>query len=402
MSKMRRAAVALMCVTALAATTSGLSGCAADESSAGSGTSDTKAHGGDITIGASLELSGPTQSIGTAYKKALELEVADLNKKGGVLGGRKIRLIVKDNQTRPDQNIVNVNGFIRNDHVAAVVTGGCSACTVPVTSIVEKEKVPMIALSSASAVTQPVAQRQYTFKISPNPAQDAEVLLSDLKSKGVKSIGLLNVDNPYGQDGRKSVVALAKKDGIKVVSAQQFGQDDKDMSVQAKALAGAHPDAIVVWAVMPAAGIVAKDIKETGFKGGTYLDAGAGAELFIKGAQDAAEGTHLVFPRVLGINDDASDTSQVRAQKQWVKEYTAKYGIYSGFASFAGDALIMLTKAIDKAQSTDGPKVRDSLETLGFDGLSGPIQNSATEHSGLQQKALAVLEVKNGQWHLSK
>lgn len=402
MSKIRRTAVALMCATAVTAATAGLSGCAASESTSGSGASDTGSRGGDITIGASLELSGPTQSIGTAYKKALELEVAELNKgKKGVLGGRKIKLIIKDNQTKPDQNIVNVNGFIKNNHAAAVITGGCSACTVPVTSIVEKERVPVIALSSASAVTQPVAQRQYTFKISPNPSQDAEVLLSDLKSKGVKSIGLLNVDNPYGQDGRKSVFELAKKDGIRVVNTQQFGQDDKDMSVQAKALSASHPDAIVVWAVMPAAGIVAKNIRETGFKGGIYLDAGAGAELFIKGAQDAAEGTHLVFPRVLGITDDTSTTPQVLAQKQWVKDYTSKYGTYSGFASFAGDALIMLTKAIDKAQSTDGSKVRDSLETLGFDGLSGPIQNSAAEHSGLQKQALAVLEVKNGQWRLS-
>lgn len=398
MSKVRNMAIALTCATALAT-----AGCAADESSSdNSARSDGSSSGarGEITIGASLELSGPTQSIGTAYKNALDLEVAKLNRKG-VLGGRKIKLIIKDNQTKPDQNILNVNDLIKNDHVTAVISGGCSACTVPATGIVEKQKIPMIALSSASAVTEPVAQRQYTFKISPNPSQDAAVLLASLKAKGVKSIGLLNVDNPYGQDGRASVTELAKKQGIEVLSTQQFGQDDKDMSVQTKKLSALHPDAIVVWAVMPAAGIIAKNLKDTGFKGGVYLDAGAGAELFVKGAQDAAEGTHLVFPQVLAINDVTSDTPQVRVQKQWYKEYTAKYGAYSGFASFAGDALIMLTHAIERAQSTDGAKVRNSLENLGFDGLSGRIQNSPAQHSGLQQKALAVLEVKNGQWHLS-
>jgi branched-chain amino acid transport system substrate-binding protein len=383
-----RKAVVLTCV----AGTASLSGCAASES---------RAQGdSEILIGASLELSGPTQSIGTAYKKALELEVADLNKKG-VLGGKKIKLIVRDNQTNPNQNITNVNDFIRNQHVAAVITGGCSACDVPVTSIVEKQKIPMIALASAGAIVEPVAQRQYTFKISPNPSQDAEVLLSSVKQKGVKSIGLLNVNNPYGQDGRESVTELAKRDGIKVLGTQQFNQDDKDMSVQAKKLSDLHPDAIVVWAVMPAAGIVAKNIKDAGFKGGVYLDAGAGAELFVQGAQNAAEGTYMVFPRVLAINDVPSTTSQVTAQKQWFKAYSSKYGSYSGFASFAADAMIMLTKAIEQAHGTDGVKVRNALETLAIDGLSGRIKNSTQQHSGLQPQALSLLVVKNGEWHLS-
>ena len=92
----------------------------------------------------------------------------------------------------------------------------------------------------------------------------------------MKTIGLLNVDNPYGQEGRASVIAEAKKDRIKVVATQQFGQDDKDMSVQAQKLTAQHPDAVVAWAVSPGAGIVAKNLKDAGFKGGLYLDAGDG------------------------------------------------------------------------------------------------------------------------------
>ncbi|XKK61330.1 ABC transporter substrate-binding protein [Streptomyces sp. ARC32] len=376
----------------------GLGGCAASEDD---GPAGGKSGGGDVVVGASLELSGPTQSIGTAYKKALELQVASINAHGGVLDGRKLRLIVKDNQTKPAQNITNVNDLINNEHVAAVVTGGCSACTVPVTSIAEKRHVPLISLASATAITEPVAERQYTFKISPNPAQDADVLLAALKKKGVKSIGLLNVDNPYGQEGRAAVNAAARKAGIEVAATQQFGQEDKDMSVQAKRLVAARPDAVVVWAVMPAAGIIAKNLRDAGYDGGVYLDAGAGAELFVEGAQGAAEGVHMVFPRVLAIGDETSDDETVRAQKDWVERYTAKYGNYSGFASFGADAALMLRDALGKAKGTDGPKLRDALETLAFDGVSGPIRNTPEEHSGLQPEALGVLVVRDGDWHLA-
>ncbi|MGA8112414.1 MAG: ABC transporter substrate-binding protein [Actinocatenispora sp.] len=391
MRHQRRIAAALTCA-ALAAVAVGASGCAADES-------DGK-DSGDIKIGASLELSGPTASIGTTYQKALKLEVADINKKG-LLGGRKIKLIIKDNQTKPDQNITNINDFINNEHVTAVVSGGCSACTVPVTPVIEKAKVPMISLASASAITEPASAHRYTFKISPNPAQDAAVLVASLKKQGVKKIGLLNVDNVYGQDGNKSVTEQAKKEGISVVSHQQFGETDTNMSVQVHKIVDAQPDAIVVWSVMPAAGIIAKDIKDTDYKGGVYMDAGAGAELFVKGAQAAAEGTHMVFPQVLAINDVTSTTPQVTEQKQWFKDYSSKYGTYSGFASFAGDSLKMIAKAIDETKGTDHKQLRDALEKMGIDGLSGRIQNSADQHSGLQPEALAILVVKNNEWHLS-
>ncbi|GHA55453.1 branched-chain amino acid ABC transporter [Streptomyces canarius] len=377
----------------------GLTSCASPETDDPTGSGQGKE--ADIMIGASLELSGPTQSIGTAYEKALELQVGLINKQGGVLGGRKLRLIVKDNQTKPAQNITNVNDLINNDHVAAVITGGCSACTVPVTTIVEKRKVPLISLASATAITSPVAERRYTFKISPNPAQDAGVLLAELKKKGVKSIGLLNVDNPYGQEGRAAVLAQAKKAGIEVTGTQQFGQEDKDMSVQAKRLVAGRPDVVVVWAVMPAAGIIAKNLRDAEFDGGVYLDAGAGAELFVKGAQGAAEGIHMVFPRVLAIGDVTSQDKTVRAQKEWVARYTDKYQSYSGFASFGADAALMLRNAIAKAGTTDGPKLRDTIETLGFDGVSGPIRNTAQDHSGLQPESLGVLVVREGDWHLA-
>lgn len=391
MTTSRRIAAALTCVT-LAGGALSMSACAADESASSSS--------GPIKIGASLELSGPTASIGTTYQKALKLEVADLNKKG-VLGGRKLKLLIKDNQTVPAKNISNINHFIDNDNVAAIISGGCSACTVPVTPIVEKKKVPMISLASASAVTEPVAKRQYTFKISPNPSQDAKVLIDTLKKQGIKKLGLLNVNNVYGKDGRKSVMAQAKSDGLTVVDKEQFGQDDKDMSVQVKKIVDAKPDTIVVWSVMPAAGIIAKNVKNTDFTGGIYMDAGAGAELFVKGAASAADGAHMVFPQVLAINDVTSTTPQVAAQKKWFQEYSSKYGTYSGFASFAADALKMIAQGIDKTKGVDHVKLRNALENMGIDGLSGRIQNSSKQHSGLQPSALAVLVVKNGEWHLA-
>lgn len=380
-----------VCVT-VAALAAGASGCAAKQ---------TKATGGDIKIGASLEESGATKSIGTTYLNALNLEVADINKKG-VLGGRKIKLIVRDNKTDNTQSVANVNELINTDRVSGLILGACSACGVAAAQTIESKKMPTIALGSASALTNPVDERQYMFKISPNPDQDAQVLVDALGKQGIKKIGMLYVNNVYGKEGLTAVTAETAKNNIKVTDAESFNPTDNDMSVQVKKITATNPDAIVVWAVMPAAGFIAQEIKAANFKGGVYMDAGAGAELFTKGAQAAADGTFMVFPKILAINDVTSTTPQVTAQKQWFTEYSSKYSTYSGFASFAADALRMMAKAIDETKSTDPQKIRDALETMNFDGYSGEIHNSEKEHSGLQPDSLAILVVRNQEWHLAQ
>lgn len=372
-----------------------LTACAAQENTSGSDS------GGDLKIGASLELSGATASIGTSYRNALQLKVKQLNDAGALGGGRKISLVVRDNQTKPDEAIQVVNGLITNDKVSALIEGGCSACAVAAAKTVESKKMPTIALASASAITTPASAHPYTFKISPNPSEDAVVLMHELKSKGVTRIGLLNVNNVYGQEGRAAVTAEAAKQGITVVQAEQFGQTDKDMTVQLRNIAAKQPQAVVVWAVSPAASIIATNAKDIGYSGGLYQDAGAGAELYVQGAKAAAEGTHMVFVRTLAAPDITGTDPASAAEKKWYTDYTKAYGPYSGFASFASDALQMIVNAV-KSAGTDPAALRDALEKMGIDGDSGRIQNSAQNHSGLQPSALAVLEVRDGKWHLSQ
>jgi branched-chain amino acid transport system substrate-binding protein len=354
----------------------------------------------EILVGASLEESGPTASIGSSYVKALQLKAQQLND-GGTLGNRKIRLEIRDNRTDNATSVSVINDLIKNQHVHALITGGCSACAVAAVPTITSAQMPTIALASASALTEPVAQRHYMFKISPNPDQDAAVVVDELKRKGIQKIGLISVNNVYGQDGAKSVTSLARYAGITVADSEQFGQTDTNMTVQVQKLVAAKPDAVVIWAVMPAAGDIVQELHDARFAGATYMDAGAGAELFVKGAGAAAEGTNMVFPKVLAAQDIDTSTPQGTTQKAWVDAYQQKNGAYSGFASFAGDALQMIADAVTKTGGTDPAKLRDAMETAQFDGLSGPLQFSAQQHSGLQPAALGILTVEQGQWRIA-
>ena len=88
------------------------------------------------------------------------------------------------------------------------------------------------------------------------------------------------------------------------------------------------------------------------------------------------------------------------ARKQWFRDYTSRYGSYSGVAAFAGDAADLIADGVARS-GADRNRVRDILETSQIDGLSGPIRITPDNHSGLMPQALTLLVARSGRWRLA-
>ncbi len=368
-------------------------GCVAETKSAGGS-------GDEVVVGVSLELSGPTASIGTTYRQALELKAAQINS-SGMLGGRMLRLVVEDNRTDTNTSVANVNDFVKNQRASAIILGGCSQCAMAAVPTITESRIPTVSLASASTLTSPVADRRYMFKVSPDPAQDAQVIVGELRRKNITGVGLIAVDNLYGQDGQRQFTSRAQQAGIRIGATEQFGQSDTSIAVQVSKIVAARPQAVVVWAVSPAASILVKELNDAHYQGAIYLDAGAGAESFLRGAGACAEGVHMVFPRVQAIEDIDTGTPAGSVQKAWVDAYRAANGEYPGFASFAADALQTIADAVVAGGGTDPESLRNAIETTAFDGVSGPLRFSPADHSGLRPEALGILTVRQGRWRLA-
>jgi branched-chain amino acid transport system substrate-binding protein len=379
-----------------------LSACAASEepsTSASSGASG--ASSGAIPIGVDIELSGPASVQGTAYKNALELYASQVNDDGGVLDGRKIDLIIRDNKSDPTQSVQIAKGFIDNDHVVGIVGGGTSPTTLSLADTVEAAGVPTVSMGSSDAIVNPVAKRQYLFKTPADNSQVAALMVKDMQDRGFRTVGFIGVDNAYGESGLTAFRAAAEAAGITVTGTEKFAPTDKDFTAQLTNLVAASPDAIVSWAIPPGAGIVAQNARSSGFDGQLYFDAGAGAELFLKGAGDAANGVFMIHPTVL-VADEAPEAAPGRQQMEdFYQAYTDEYGAYSGFASYAADALGLLVAAIEKAGSTDGAEIRTALEGLDYTGTGGAYLMTAQDHSGLTDASMSLLTVKDGAWTLA-
>jgi branched-chain amino acid transport system substrate-binding protein len=257
---------------------------------------------------------------------------------------------------------------------------------------------PTISLAPASAVSTPLADRKYIFKLAPNANHDADTLITSLA--GVKTIRFIASKDAYGSDALTYMTTAAKKANLEVGSPAELGAGANPADLAAT-IAGEKPDAVVVLAWPTAATATVQALRAAGYKGRIALDAMAAGPLFLTGG-NAQDGESLVFTQTLAIDDVIATTPAKAAQKQWFEDYTARYGAYQAQSSFAADAAQIIVDSVDRTgSSTDHNALRATFETVRTDGLTGPIRLTPSDHSGLMPQALTLLTARNGRWRLS-
>ena len=75
----------------------------------------------------------------------------------------------------------------------------------------------------------------------------------------------------------------------------------------------------------------------------------------------------------------------------------------SNWAGRGWDAVMLTAAAVEKAKSTDGAKLRDTLETMdNFQGTTGVYHFSASNHQGITENPLLLAQIVNGKVVVAK
>lgn len=350
----------------------------------------------EIVIGADLA-SG--SAVDSAYSRALQLKVEQINA-AGTLGNKRLVLRIQDNRSDPTSSLRNISTFADDPTVAAVIAGSCGECAVGAAKPINEKLIPTIALAAADEVSNPVLSRRYLFKLGPNATDSAAALVAELSRTNTKSVALLYSDDLYGRGGKTKMAAELVKAGITISNSLPIKPTATDITQSVGTLTDAQPDALVVWAGNDQATLAATSAKAANFEGRLYFDAAAAGDLFLpQEAAAATNNTTMVFTQILAIEDVIATTPAKAARKQWFRDYTSRYGSYSGVAAFAADAVDLIADAVGKVGG-DRQRIRDVLETSQTDGLSGPIRFTPDNHSGLMPQAMTLLVARSGRWRL--
>src|SRR5438874_8243910 len=95
----------------------------------------------DIVVGEFASLTGSEATFGVNSSNGVELAKEEINNAGGVLGGRKIKIIIEDDQSKPGQPSAAVKKLIASDRAIAIVGEIASSRSLEAAPICQEAKI---------------------------------------------------------------------------------------------------------------------------------------------------------------------------------------------------------------------------------------------------------------------
>jgi branched-chain amino acid transport system substrate-binding protein len=333
------------------------------------GTGSANATTGDIVVGMYGSLTGDGASFGQSSREGTELAVDEINRAGGLLGGRKIKLLVEDDQSKPEEASNAVTKLVTQDKVVAVLGEVASRRSLAAAPICQKYMVPMISPSSTNERVTQVGD--YIFRVCFIDPFQGEVLAkfayNDLKARRVAI--LKDIQQDYSVGLTDSVMKHFTALGGEVLDPVSYSTGDSDFKAVLTQVRSQKPDAVFVTGYYPEAAIIARQARELGMKmpllGG---DGWVGDAL--KNGREALNNS-FISNHYSGDNPDP-------VVQNFVKAYRAKFNREpDAIAALAYDAVKVLADAMTRSNSTDGPKLRDGLALGDVPGVTGRLKINA-------------------------
>ena len=179
-------------VVAIIAVALAAAGCAESTGSAG-GTGSSSA-AGDIKIGAVLDITGAGASLGVPERQTLEMLAEQVNSGGGV-NGRKIKLLIEDDQSTEAGAAKAASRLLSTDNVDLLLGASRTGPSLAMRPIAEQAKKPMLSLASNQKI---VAGSTWVFKTAPNAREVLERLVGDMKGHDTKTINVATGAAAFG------------------------------------------------------------------------------------------------------------------------------------------------------------------------------------------------------------
>lgn len=280
------------------------------------GVSDT-----EIVIGSHLDLSGPTAAGMPMLRNAMQLRLDEVNAAGGV-HGRKLRLVVEDNGSQPQQAVRAVQKLIKSDDVFAILNAfgsGPNAATVKAAS---DAGVVVFAPWGASGIIQKVGgMSPLVFTTVQNyDSTTAAGLGWAIKAWGSKKVGVIYQEGPFGDLVRAGMNQALKAANLTVAAEAAYKVGDIDFSSQVARMKAADVDLILAGTVVRETIGVMAEVKKLGWNVKVLTTIPGRSSIVVRLGKDAVEGLHGLGGWQL--HDAAS--KDAGAQKFWAA-YKAKF-----------------------------------------------------------------------------
>src|SRR5438093_5194207 len=340
----------------------------------------------EIVIGEFGSLTGTTATFGISTKNGIDMAIDAMNKSGGLLG-KQVRVIVEDDQGKPEEAQTVVTKLINKDQVIAVLGEVASSRTMAAAPVAQQNGIPLISPSSTNPKVTQIGDSIFRVCFI-DPFQGFVMAKFATNTLKVKNVAVLrDIKNDYSVGLAEVFVDNFKKMGGNIVANESYSEGDTDFSAQLTSIKSKNPEAVFMPGYYTEVGLVVRQARKLGlnipFMGGDGWDSPKLIEIGGEALNGSYYSNHIAV----------SDPNPII--QKFVSEYRTRYGATpDALAGLGFDAASVLFDAIKRANSTDGAKVRDAIaSTKDFDGITGKITIDKDRNA---VKPAVVLEVKDG------
>ena len=325
-----------------------------------------------VKLGLVAAMSGQSAKSGEAIVRGLSIAIDEVNAKGGLLG-KKVELLVRDDESNPAKGILAARELVQREKVAVIFGGLDTPVSLAIVPFMNSAKVPFMGVWAAGTpITRNGAAENYAFRVS---AVDAivDVALVDyaVKKYGAKKPGMILINNPWGESNEKGLKAALSAKSMPFAGVEKFETNDVDVVPQLTRLKEAGADVLFMVANVAPSAQVVKSLDRMGWDVPIVSHWGPAGGRFSELAGPSGAKVHFIQTYSFAGKISPKGEAVLAALKKKYPEIktladvTPAVGIANSY-----DAMHLTALAIAKAGSTDGPKIRQGFYDMDkYEGL---------------------------------
>jgi len=376
---------------------------ASGESEAAPAADTAGATGEPVKFGLVAAITGPSALSGEAITRGLSVAVDEINADGGVMGGRPIELVIRDDESTPAKGVAAARELIEQEEVAVVFGGLDSPVSLAMLDVIHELETPYMGVwAAATGITRNDYEPNYAFRVSANDnIVDNFLMRYANQEKGASKVGLVLINNPWGESNQKGFEEWASEYSVDIVGIEKFNDGDTDISAQLSRLKDAGAETLLLVANAAPGAQMMKSltrldwdvpvVSHWGISGGRFSELAG---------QDAAD--KVTFVQTYSFYGDQSP-----AGERVLAALDEKYGLSGpeeilapvGVAN-SYDAMHLAALAVDTAGSTDGSAVREAFFDLPtYEGLIKTYETPFTpdDHDALSEDDYILVQWEGDQ-----
>jgi branched-chain amino acid transport system substrate-binding protein len=318
----------------------------------------------DVPIGAVISQTGVADVYGAKVKKGLDLAVEEINAGGGI-DGRPVRLVYRDDQSRPDVGVRVAEELIDQEHVSAIIGGLTSSVALAIAEVCERKRAVLLSPTASSPKLTDAGL--YVFRNYPSDILEGTSMADFARDLGLERVVVFAMDNEFGRGLSEVFQRKFQSRFRQVLKTFNFRErDPASLSPLVQEAVSLNPEGIYLIGYVKEVGELLKQLHAAGSQA-VLMGTASTIEELVPLIGEAAE--HLVYFQP--PFDRESDEPEVRA---FVDAYRARHREEPDtFSAHAYDAMKLIAEAIRRAGGLLHPdNVRDALASIdSYKGASG-------------------------------